>query len=59
MKKWIIHTNISFLFGGLFFACRGGVHKDNDHDYDGRNENKDRTEDINSQASDSTQRDCT
>jgi len=27
----------------FLFACRGGVNKNNDHDYDGKNENNDGT----------------
>ncbi len=32
---------VVLLSTGFLLACRGGTHKNNDHDYDGKNENTD------------------
>jgi hypothetical protein len=56
MKKISYIIYILFLSTGLFFSCRGGTHKNNDHDYDGINENDDRTS-TNQVKTDSSQQD--
>jgi hypothetical protein len=42
MRKIFLHTTFLLFMGGSLFACRGGANKNNDHDYDGKNENTDR-----------------
>lgn len=41
MKNTIKILAIMIISTGFLFACRGGVNKNNDHDYDGKNENSD------------------